>query len=863
MDFKRVSTSTKTYIISLVLAIAVLLFSVSMTYRQIKRSQESSELIAYTLKVYNTLSELSAYCIKAESEEFKRSLMNSKISTGVLEDYRSQGRAILDRLRILVDHIHSQKQQIPALEKFMETLHGQMEALIPLSSMGDEHNKSLQLVESNIGTTLYRIRSLKNEMLSEEKQLMLQREADYASTKFLAPATSLLLGFFALLVFVLAFYRIYHNKLKLRESENFLKNVLSTTDNIVNYYEPIFGDNKGIVDFKIAFANSCNYDYFNRQPKDIVGKKVSEVFPFLLLNGELEKMIKCYQDQKKADFKRQVAFNGEKMWLHSVITPMEKGILVTVYNTTAEESAKEAQLELNERLEEQNKELLDNRAFLNNIFKSISHVVMHLACMRDDQGRIFDFRVLFVNERLNNITGHLTAEILNKKASEVFPNIFESGVFEHLVESIETDNPINYETSYTNKGETKWFRATAIKLNDGVTITTQEITEEKAKASQLQELNEQLSVQNSIFKESERVAKTGSFIWYLDTGDAVISENFYRILGHEPDSFPVTYESYRDFVHPKDRAEYDRVGIETQERGKTDVEGYRIITAQGNVKYLSVNNLYIEKDGRPTSLGVVQDITDRIRKDEDLRVRNIQLRKSNAELESFNRVASHDLQEPLRKIQMFISRIEATEMDKISEKGRDYFNKVDNAAARMQSLIVNLLTYSRIEGRHENFEEVDLNDILHKALDNLSTIIENSNTKVKGTALPEVKGVAYQLEQLFSNLISNAIKYKKENQAPQITINSERINQKDIPENFFKKSDYFHKITIEDNGIGFGSEHSEKIFEVFQRLHQKSQYSGTGIGLAICKKIIENHHGYIYATSSPGEGSTFIFYLPG
>jgi light-regulated signal transduction histidine kinase (bacteriophytochrome) len=247
--------------------------------------------------------------------------------------------------------------------------------------------------------------------------------------------------------------------------------------------------------------------------------------------------------------------------------------------------------------------------------------------------------------------------------------------------------------------------------------------------------------------------------------------------------------------------------------------------------------------------------------EEKLRQQNRDLVQVNAELEAFNRVASHDLQEPLRKIQLFISRIQQTEQP-LSEKGRDYFEKIVNAVERMRSLILNLLTYSHIERGDEAFEQVDLHLVLEKAKDNLFSKIEETKAKLQYEELPNISAIPFQMEQLFSNLLSNALKYIDPKTSPNIRITSEKVHREQVPFDFYKSSKHFHKITFIDQGIGFGDEHANRIFEVFQRLHQPSEYSGTGIGLAICKKIVENHHGFILATSELGEGSAFVVYLP-
>lgn len=180
----------------------------------------------------------------------------------------------------------------------------------------------------------------------------------------------------------------------------------------------------------------------------------------------------------------------------------------------------------------------------------------------------------------------------------------------------------------------------------------------------------------------------------------------------------------------------------------------------------------------------------------------------------------------------------------------------------MQSLIRNLLAYSHIDSSKEVFEEVDLNLVLEKVREDLRERFMSTKAKIITGKLPMVQGVFFQMEQLFSNLIVNALKYRDPNLAPNIVLRSEKVPHEQIPKNFITLFKHYYKFTLIDNGIGFAAENAEKIFDVFQRLHQKNEYSGTGIGLAICKKIVENHHGFIHATSEIGKGATFIIYLP-
>ncbi len=238
------------------------------------------------------------------------------------------------------------------------------------------------------------------------------------------------------------------------------------------------------------------------------------------------------------------------------------------------------------------------------------------------------------------------------------------------------------------------------------------------------------------------------------------------------------------------------------------------------------------------------------------------LEAANKDLDSFAFVASHDLQEPLRKIQTFISRIEEKEGKNISISGKDYFIKMKSSANRMRNLIDNLLIYSRTSLTGQVFEYVSLKELLENAMQELSLAIEEKNAIINYSSLPTLNLFHHQFQQLLVNLIGNSIKYAKEGVAPVIEIDSKIVKPRDVPGVVNGAGKVFHRITITDNGIGFDQKYANNIFVLFHRLHEQHEYSGTGIGLAICKKIVENHKGVITAEGKPGLGSTFNIFLP-
>ncbi|MEO5906264.1 MAG: ATP-binding protein, partial [Saprospiraceae bacterium] len=245
-----------------------------------------------------------------------------------------------------------------------------------------------------------------------------------------------------------------------------------------------------------------------------------------------------------------------------------------------------------------------------------------------------------------------------------------------------------------------------------------------------------------------------------------------------------------------------------------------------------------------------------------LQNKNEQLENQNAELASFSYIASHDLQEPLRKIQFFSNRILDQENGKLSEAGRDYFARITDAAERMQTLIAALLSYSRTNTEDLILVKTDLNKVLSDVKRDLNLVLSERNVRIDADEMPTVKIIPVQFHQLFSNIITNAVKYSKPNVTPHIQIRTEKVPASSIKSDLPLGRPLYWKISVKDNGIGFEPQYESKIFELFQRLHGKLEYEGTGIGLAICKKIMHNHNGFINAIGEPGIGATFNIYLP-
>ncbi len=261
-------------------------------------------------------------------------------------------------------------------------------------------------------------------------------------------------------------------------------------------------------------------------------------------------------------------------------------------------------------------------------------------------------------------------------------------------------------------------------------------------------------------------------------------------------------------------------------------------------------------------LVTTMDITKLKQTEEALKQYSDDLARSNTELEQFAYVASHDLQEPLRKIQAFGDRLEATNGDALSERGLDYLRRMKDSASRMQNLISDMLTLSRVTTKGQPFVVVELGNVVREVQSDLEVRIEKEGATLDIGDLPAIEADPTQMHQLFLNLIGNAVKFRREDVAPVVKVRSELLTEEPSLQAGGRWSQRICRITIQDNGIGFDQKHAERIFTIFQRLHGREEYEGTGIGLAICDKIVQRHSGTITAEGTSGQGASFTITLP-
>ena len=409
------------------------------------------------------------------------------------------------------------------------------------------------------------------------------------------------------------------------------------------------------------------------------------------------------------------------------------------------------------------------------------------------------------------------------------------------------DSTVSFENRYRCKdGSYRYLLWTAIASLEPQLIlaTARDITDQKKSKQVLEDSRRSLA-------EAQEIAHVGSWEWDISADRVTWSDELYRIYGHQPGAFAVTYQRFLEQVLPEEREHVDGIVRRAFETGQFPDYQHRIRRADGTVRTLQAGGrVDMGDDGKPARMaGTSQDITERMQAQAELAARADELARSNKELEEFADVASHDLQEPLRTVGSFVQLLTKQYAAADDPKVAEYTQFVLDGVGRMQSLIQDLLAYSRVSREGHSFQPADLGHALQQARAALEAATTQSGARITHDLMPTLGCDAGQLSLVFQNLIGNALKYRGE-RPPRIHVGAHR-------------SDAGWTFSVSDNGIGIEPRHFEKIFVIFQRLHPREHYSGTGIGLAVCKKIVHRHGGRIWVESGgEGQGATFFFTLP-
>jgi len=524
-----------------------------------------------------------------------------------------------------------------------------------------------------------------------------------------------------------------------------------------------------------------------------------------------------------------------------------------------EAKLRELSNELEKRVAERTDELRERHRFIETLFDSVED----LMAVIDKQGNYIS-----VNKKVEEVYNIKREAIIGKNISTVFPALKGSEMADNLEKAIagQSIHNIAYRSPVTGRFYENFYIPLRNESEEayGVLVIGHDSTAIMEAAGKIEAVNTKLT-------EAQRLAHIGNWEWDI-VGDKITwSDELYRIFGLVPREFEASFQTFVRYIHPEERDHVSKIIQDAFVNHQPFNFYHRVVRPDGTIRILhGRGEVTMNEDGQPISMaGTAQDVTElkqaenEIRKITDELMRyNKELEQINKALESFTFVASHDLQEPVRKIRTFLNLIAEKETGNLSEKSKGYMNRTIRAATQMQQLIHDLLLYSRTTTSSEHFKKTDLNNILHDVTTELKEMIEEKNAFVVTERLPELEVIPFQFHQLFVNMISNSLKFSGADRKPHIHIKADMVDKDSLELNNGNIYEKYYRITISDNGIGFDPRYDDKIFDLFQRLHSKNKYSGTGIGLAICKKIIENHDGFITAHGEPDKGATFIVYLP-
>ncbi|MBO0931639.1 PAS domain-containing protein [Fibrella aquatilis] len=638
-------------------------------------------------------------------------------------------------------------------------------------------------------------------------------------------------------------------ELRAQQQAQLLESIQQSSQMGIAVYQPIRNEAGTIVDVRPVFRNAASIAMTRATAEDATQKTLGDLLPPIKGTTLLERYAHVINTGQAEQFEHYYN-NGHEAWYEISAQPWNDGILVNVLEVS--------------KLRQYEREKIQQATLLQRVIDTMQAGMMLARPVRDDQGSIVDFRYVLTNEYNAKTTGLSLAELTGAVVGDLFPGWQASDMYQRMVQVMQSGEAQSLTFPFDSHGIKGWFDGAFSRVEDCLLYTYTNVTA----------LKEAELAQHQYADLLERVMDT--------TPTAIVVHESIRDEAGAIVDFRMTHlnqSAAAAFNSTVDKVQYRRVSRYFPGLLDTPLFAcYKQVVQTGESARLEVNwgdqwyDFSVARFG-DGFVAAAQNITATQQYRHQLEVANHELKRSNENLQSFAYVASHDLQEPLRKINSFANILNTQYAGQFDSNATDIIRRMTASADRMRQLIQDLLVYSQVDMQLDTFRSVNLATLVQQIREeDLWVAIYQSKAQIRQADLPTLHADPLQMRQLFQNLLSNALKFCPKGVTPDIEISYRLINRADVPPGLLSPlptdqakptTKRYHVISVTDNGIGFDEKYTDRIFQVFQRLHGRSQYVGSGIGLSICQKIMERHNGAIAVTSQLDKGSTFTVYLPG
>ncbi|SOD78983.1 PAS domain-containing protein [Spirosoma fluviale] len=634
----------------------------------------------------------------------------------------------------------------------------------------------------------------------------------------------------------------------LRKKNELLDGVLSTSLSSIMVYEAVLDDAGHLADLRVVLTNEASLRASYRTNENIVGRLLTSLNPDTKNTGLWDQYVSVYESGQL--FRGKHYFPTLGKWFDATVSKLGDGLVATFNDISHIYSA-------TQQIEEQ-------AQLFEGVLKTMTNGLSVLEAVRDDAGNPVDFRYVCVSATVLRDTGMSSEQLIGQSVLSLFPGTKQTPHWDALCTALQSSQPQHFESHYAFDGLNNYTDNWINRLDANRLISVYVITNErkeaeslaKQRAAILQSVLDGCQTPIILFEAIRDQENQITDFRYLVQNDAnarlvshPIEETQHKTMLEVLPSLKSSgiFDRYTEVVETGQPQRFEQYYRDGSVEGWFDIS---VVKQDDGIVVVAHDNTLLRK-----TLQYAEHLV-------------LDLRHSNHNLEQFAYIASHDLQEPLRKIQSFGNLIIDQYGNLLPEDGRMMLKRMQSAADRMSQLIRDLLTYSRLTAEQEAFEPIGFQRILAEILSDLELVIDEKKARIQlpdASVHPSIyfNGNRSQLRQLFQNLLSNALKFIPLNRTPEIIFRVGAVSSDEVPAfvpNRTMRS--WVAIDVSDNGIGFDEKYREQIFHLFERLHGRNEYSGTGIGLAICRKVAENHGGTITARSQPGLGSTFTVFLP-